>query len=425
MRTIFSSEGQGMAGSGRIGRFGTQQSSFFLSLLFFVLASFPAAAAAEPSEPLLAYGARIAGDNARTRIVIDFDRELKVSVHYVADPVRVIVDLPRTAFGFAADDLAPRGLFTDIRYGTMDEHSARIVLTASRPVRLAMAEVQADEGGKGYRLVLDAETVTEDGFGKLLQAQDWQDTLATAEAASAALSEDGAPDSRFVIAVDAGHGGIDAGAVGSDSKIEEKTVTLSFARTFVERLNREPGIEAFLTRDKDQFLSLSERVQIARGRHANLLISLHADTLRQRNIRGATVYTISDTASDSLAADLAKRENLSDEIAGVALSSEPAAVADILLDLTRRETQAFSIAMARAVVSSFEGQVSLINNPHRYAGFRVLQAPDMPSILLELGFLSNLEDEKLLVDEKWREKVADLLTAAARRYRERTVSGGG
>lgn len=414
-----------MRRAGRIGRFGRQHLSFVLSLLFFAFASFPVVAEGETSEPLLAYGARIAGDNARTRIVVDFDRELKISVHYVADPVRVIVDLPRTAFGFAADDLAPRGLFTDIRYGAMDEHSARIVLTASRPVRLAMAEVQPDETGKGYRLVLDAETVTDAGFGQLLKTQDWQDTLPAAEAETAVPSTTEAQDSRFVIAVDAGHGGIDTGAVGSDSKTEEKNVTLSFARIFVERLNREPGIEAFLTRDKDEFLSLSERVQIARGRHANLLISLHADTLRQRNIRGATVYTISDTASDSLAADLAKRENLSDEIAGVALSNEPAAVADILLDLTRRETQAFSIAMARAVVSSFEGQVSLINNPHRYAGFRVLQAPDVPSILLELGFLSNLEDEKLLVDEKWREKVADLLAAAAMRYRERTVSGGG
>src|SRR5690606_26427334 len=144
-----------------------------------------------------------------------------------------------------------------------------------------------------------------------------------------------------------------------------------------------------LTRDKDEFLSLSQRVQLARSEGANLLVSVHADTLRQKDIRGATVYTISDKASDSLAARLAERENLSDQIAGISLDSEPAEVADILIDLARRETQAFSISVAREVVRTFEGEVLLINNPHRHAGFRVLTAPDVPSVLLELGFLSN------------------------------------
>ncbi len=232
------------------------------------------------------------------------------------------------------------------------------------------------------------------------------------------------PDHRFTIVLDPGHGGIDGGAEGLNGTVE-KNVTLAFARGLVERLNREPGIKAVLTREDDRFLSLSERVQIAREKRANLFVSLHADTLQQNSIRGATVYTISDNASDGLAAALAKRENLSDEIAGIKLGDEPAEVADILLDLTRRETQAFSIAMARSVVGAFEGQIGLINNPHRYAGFRVLQAPDVPSILLELGFLSNPEDEKLLLDEAWRAKVADLLAVAVRRYREKAAADGG
>ena len=126
-----------------------------------------------------------------------------------------------------------------------------------------------------------------------------------------------------------------------------------------------------------------------------------------------------------MAAALARRENLSDEIAGIKLGDEPAEVADILLDLTRRETQAFSIAMARSVVGAFEGQIGLINNPHRYAGFLVLQAPDVPSILLELGFLSNVEDEKLLLDDQWRLKMADLLTDAVKRYHSSVAANGG
>ncbi len=239
-------------------------------------------------------------------------------------------------------------------------------------------------------------------------------------------SEAAAPSSgKFVIAVDAGHGGIDAGATGATTKAAEKDITLAFAQAFTERLNREEGIEAFLVRDKDEFLSLSERVTIARQRQANMLISVHADTLRQSNIRGATVYTISDKASDRMAEELAARENLSDEVAGVSMPQEPAEVTDILLDLTRRETQAFSIAAANAVVKSFEGQVTLINNPHRYAGFQVLRAHDVPSILLELGFLSNKEDEALLLDPAWRGKIADLLTQAVQRYRQPLQANGG
>ncbi|UAX94612.1 N-acetylmuramoyl-L-alanine amidase [Ensifer adhaerens] len=389
-----------------------------------LLLNVPAAHAVEPA-PLLAFGARIAGDDARTRVVVEFDRKPDFSLHYVADPVRVVVDLPETAFGLKADSLEPRGLFDAIRYGGMGAGSSRIVLSAKGPVAVTHAEVIAEEGGKGYRLVLDAERVDQTRFDALLGEQQWTGSVAatkTDRPVAVAPTKEGGP---FIIAIDAGHGGIDTGALAGETKTEEKHVTLAFAQDLVEALNKGAGIEAFLTRDKDVFLSLPQRVQIARNKGANLFISLHADALRQKDIRGATVYTISDKASDHLAAGLAARENLSDEIAGVPLQSEPAEVADILIDLTRRETQAFSVNMARAVVSSFEGQINLINNPHRFAGFRVLQAPDVPSILLELGFLSNKEDEKLLLDPVWRKKVSERLAVAVQRYREQAVASGG
>ncbi|MFC5755763.1 N-acetylmuramoyl-L-alanine amidase [Rhizobium sp. GCM10022189] len=398
-----------------------------LAAWLFALAALCAvpAGAAGASNPLLAYGARIVGDDARTRIVIDFDREPRFSVHYIANPERIVVDLPATAFGFPAKDLEARGLFKDIRYGAMDEGSARIVLTAARPVRLALAKVQSDENGNGHRLVLDAEMIDKQKFAELVKTQSWNDQADAAETTSAIPQPEKAAPGDFVIAVDAGHGGIDTGAIGVDTKTEEKQVTLSFARALADRLNKEPGIKAFLTRDDDEFLSLSQRVLIARQNHAGLFISLHADTLKQKDIRGATVYTISDRASDKLAADLAERENLSDQIAGKETVAEPPEVADILLDLTRRETQAFSISLAESVLASFKDQVGTINNPHRHAGFRVLQAPDVPSILLELGFLSNVEDEKLLLDDAWRLKMADLLTDAVKRYRASLMANGG
>ncbi|WP_244481274.1 N-acetylmuramoyl-L-alanine amidase [Rhizobium sp. Leaf371] len=373
--------------------------------------------------PLLAYGMRIAGDDARTRVVVDFDRKPDIFVHYVDNPPRVIVDLPETSFGVKPEDAQARGLFKDIRFGAMGASSARIVLTATKPVEITVADVKTDDGGKSFRLVLDAERIDKKRFAQLLTEQTWTGSVALTKAAR--VDEPAPAPGAFVIAVDAGHGGIDTGAVGVDTKMEEKAVTLAFARELAETLNREPGIRAVLTRDDDEFLSLSERVLIARQKQAKLFISLHADTLKQHDIRGATVYTISDKASDHLAASLAERENLSDQLAGVPLADEPAEVADILIDLTRRETQAFSVNLARSIITSFEGQINLINNPHRFAGFQVLRAADVPSILLELGFMSNKEDEKLLVDPAWRKKVSERIAAAVRRYRGGALADGG
>jgi N-acetylmuramoyl-L-alanine amidase len=386
------------------------------------------AEAEESLKPLIAYAARIAGDDARTRIVIDFDRRPEFQLHYTADPNRLIIDLPDTDFGFDKGDLAATGLFSDIRYGQMGEGASRVVMTLKRPARAVLSEVQQSGEGQGFRLVVDCEAVKTEAFVELLNKQQWLGSERVAGGKTDRLAETQATtkDNAFVVAVDAGHGGIDAGAKGATTDVEEKTVTLEFARILVDRLSGEKGVRAFLVRDKDEFISLSERVVIARQRGAQLFISLHADTLRQKEIRGATVYTISDKASDALAESLAERENLSDDIAGIQIEDEPAEITDILLDLTRRETQAFSIRMAETVLESFEGQIGLINNPMRHAGFRVLQAPDVPSVLLELGFLSNPKDEALLTDEKWRKKVADLLAKAVGRYMESAgVARGG
>lgn len=410
--------------SGGAGRLGAKIARSAATVAFLVAAHVAAIAPAFAVEPLVAHQARIIGDEARTRIVLDFTEEPDFDVHYLDSPARIVVDFPAVNFAFPASDLKPTGLFSDIRFGTMGESSARIVLSAKKPVQVAVAETRKGDDGAAFRFVLDVEITTRGKFAELVKEQKWQ---APSPVATAAISPDDktSRQSEFVIAVDAGHGGIDAGATGSVTGTEEKVITLTFARELAERLNREAGVKAFLTRDADTFLALSERVTIARQNNANLFISLHADTLKQKGIRGATVYTLSDRASDRMAQDLAERENNSDQIAGVTAFAEPPEVADILLDFTRRETQAFSVTLAENIVSSFEGQVGLINNPHRYAGFMVLRAHDVPSVLLELGFLSNPDDEKLLLDAEWRKKVADTLATAVGRYRAKAMTNGG
>jgi N-acetylmuramoyl-L-alanine amidase len=369
---------------------------------------------------LTAKAARIAGDDARTRIVIDFDQKPDFSIHYLQGPDRIVIDLNGdTEFAFPPNELEARGLFSRIRFGAMSAGKARIVLTAIRPVGLDVAEARPNEDGNGWRLVLDAAMVPMEKYASLVEQTRWQALKAVEKPVAPSLSSNVA-NGVFLVAVDAGHGGIDTGAIAKGGTVYEKTITLAFAKAIADQLNERPGIKAFLTRDKDVFLSLGERVEIARQRGANLFISVHADTLRQKSIRGATVYTISDKASDKLAGELAQRENTSDETAGVEPAKEPSEVNDILIDLTRRETQAFSISLANDVVKSFKGQIDLINNPHRSAGFRVLTAPDVPSILMELGFLSNKEDEKLLTSSEFRDKIAVLVSNAVESYRKKT-----
>ncbi len=370
---------------------------------------------------LNAKAARIAGDEARTRIVIDFDVKPDFTVHYLESPNRIVVDIAGTVnFAFPQEQLEARGIYDRIRFGAMSAGRTRLVLTSKLPAGLEVAEARKNEEGDGWRLVLDGAIVTPDQYAAMKKQSNWGNLDSNTPVVPLAPQQTPSPDSVFTVAVDAGHGGIDTGAVTpGKNPVYEKNITLDFATALARELNTRPGIKAFLTRDTDVFLSLGERVQIARSRGANLFISLHADTLREKSIRGATVYTISDRASDKLADELAKRENTSDEVAGVEVKKEPSEVNDILIDLTRRETQAFSISLANSIVHSFEGQIGLINNPHRSAGFRVLTAPDVPSVLLELGFLSNNEDVKQLQKPDFRDKLVTLITDAVKRYREK------
>ena len=369
---------------------------------------------------LVASAARIAGDDARTRVVVDFDQKPAFSIRYLSNPFRVVVDIDaNVTFNFAPETFVARGVYERIRYGAMSAGKTRIVMTSQRPIGLEIAEARPNEEGQGWRLVLDGAIVPNEQYADLEKKSGWAEEMAAAQPVTVPPVQP-SPDGIFLVAVDAGHGGIDTGAIAaSKPPIYEKNITLDFAQKLAAELNSRPGIKAFLTRDTDVFLSLGERVQIARSRGAKLFISLHADTLRDKSIRGATVYTISDRASDKLADELARRENTSDEVAAVIPAKEPSEVNDILIDLTRRETQAFSIGLANDIVHSFEGQIGLINNPHRSAGFRVLTAPDVPSALLELGFLSNKDDVKQLQNTAFRDRIASLIADAVGRYKDR------
>jgi N-acetylmuramoyl-L-alanine amidase len=223
------------------------------------------------------------------------------------------------------------------------------------------------------------------------------------------------PRALPIVAIDPGHGGPDPGAI-SPSGLYEKDIVLAVARELASELARTGRLQPILTRRRDVFVPLRERVARARAQHADLFLSIHADALPDSSLRGLSVYTLSDEASDRETAALAARENRADVVGGVNLSRQPPEISSILLDLARRQTGNRSLEMAHFVVTELGRTVPLLEKPHRSAGFAVLTAPDMPSVLVELGCLSNPGEERLLDQRAYRQRLADGLAHAIADY---------
>lgn len=323
----------------------------------------------------------------------------------LANPDRVVIDLPHAS---ATGIILPPGyqgrLLRAIRFGQFDAMTSRVVLDLNGPARLVGHVTMPAPNGVGHQLVIDIAPT-----GPLNAAP--MAAPVPPAAAPAIIPQQQKP----LIIIDAGHGGQDPGAMGLH-KTREKGVTLTFAQALKNGLLRTGRYRVALTREDDRFIMLPERVNIARKLKADIFISLHADSNPRPEARGLSVYTLSETASDEEAAALADRENKADIITGLDLGTADADVASILIDLAQRETMNKSAELADQVVASVHPKVQLLPNPHRFAGFRVLKAPDIPSILIELGFLSNNADEKLLQSPEYQSLVVGSITRALDAY---------
>ncbi|MER8848792.1 MULTISPECIES: N-acetylmuramoyl-L-alanine amidase [Mesorhizobium] len=394
-----------------------------ISQVFFPVAFFPVANAADA--PLVAKGYKMAGDATKMRIVMDFDREPDIKWFLLRGPNRLVIDLANTRFAIDAKDLKPRGLVKGVRLGELGEGVSRLILTGKGPFAVDKLDVLKNEDGTGYRLAVDMSAASEREFDAALanQALTTGSTVSTDKGGRVGTGPVSNPGHRFTVVIDPGHGGIDGGAEGLNGTIE-KNVTLAFATELRDKLAAAGRYDVFMTRDTDEYLRLDDRVRIARQHEADLLISIHADTISVKGIRGATVYTVSDKASDPEAQALADRENLSDQFAGMVIKNDNKEVTDILIDLIRRETHTFSMSFAHTLVGQLSTSVGLINNPQRSAGFKVLKAPDVPSVLVELGYLSNAKDEAQLLDAEWRGKAAQSITNAVALFASARAGAG-
>lgn len=397
----------------------------FAAALLILVDAAPRSGGALAADPFpAATDVRIGGDGSQTRFVVDLTEKVDIAAFTLADPYRVIIDLPQVTFRFPARaGENGRGLVKAFRYGLIMQGGSRIVLDATAPVRIDQSYVLPPGEGQPARLVVDLAATDRDSFMRHLSL----DAHAPRMAAKRSLPAVDANDPRPLIVIDPGHGGIDTGAKASGSDIDEKTLVLDFSLALREHLEKTGKYRVAMTRSDDTFLPLAERVRVARALKASLFISVHADYLPRNEgaAQGATVYTLSETASDAEAARLAESENKADVIAGLDLRREPNDVADILIDLAQRETKSFSVQFARGLVAEMKTATRLHRNPVRSAGFIVLRAPDVPSVLIELGYVSAKEDLQALKSAEWRNRTAAAMTRAVDTYFVPRLAGAG
>ncbi|WP_185961471.1 N-acetylmuramoyl-L-alanine amidase [Telmatospirillum sp. J64-1] len=367
-----------------------------------------------------------AGDHqTKTRFVLDLSDKIDFRVFTLVDPYRVVIDLPEIDWKAQTTLPQPVGHIANLRYGLFRPGTGRLVLDLSRPSAVQAAFVIPPRDGFGWRFVLDLENSTEQAMrntpvpadaGQPTSPAGAQAALAAeAKVAAAVPLPNPARPAKPVVVIDPGHGGVDPGAIGV-SGLYEKDLTLAMGRLLKAELEKTGRYQVVLTRDRDIFIPLRERVAIARRAGGELFISLHADSHNNRSLRGLSVYTLSERASDAEAAALAEKENKADLIGGLDLSHESPEVSSILLDLTQRETMNLSAGFAGKLIEDLGKEVTLLRNTHRFAGFAVLKAPDIPSVLVELGYLSNREDERLLRQDQYRAKLARTLARSVDRY---------
>lgn len=385
----------------------------------------------------------------KTRLVFELSEAADFRVFTLDDPNRLVVDLP--SFNWRAESFTnvPQSGIKGIRHGHLEKNISRVVFDMHNPLEIKTAFMIPRQSGIPHRLVVDLVETTQfnftrsknDIFGNLVSTggvlnipapmADYDDNNGDAQKIAAIgqipvprRKPDGSTGpytltpagQKPLIVIDPGHGGVDPGAIGANG-LHEKNVVLSLGKALKNELEASGRYRVIMTRESDIFIKLADRVKFAREHGADLFVSIHADSLPRPNVRGTSIYTLSDKASDEQTEKLAARENKADLIAGLDLSVEDQDVANILVNLAMRDTMNQSKFFANTVVSTFEtGGMRLLERPHRYAGFAVLKAPDIPSVLIEAGFMSNKQEANMLFTAEYQKKFAVSLTKSLNAY---------
>ncbi|MDI4640626.1 N-acetylmuramoyl-L-alanine amidase [Rhodoblastus acidophilus] len=400
----------------------------FAAAAALVCAAQPTAARAETALPI-AIAAHTDVRGRETRLSFTLQSCLPTEAYLLGNPARAIVDLPEVNFqidpaqGEAqpakkrrhrhhAEPAPKAGLIASYRFGRLAPGKSRIVADLTGPAAIVSSSCAPVPGADELTLVL--APASDADFKAAARAGARRQALADAPPP---LPPAQPPSEKPVVVIDPGHGGVDTGALSKHHAIE-KFIVLDFAKALGAKLTASGHYHIVFTRTDDTFVSLGERVRIARRLNAALFVSVHADSLPSDGdeVSGATIYTVSDRASDAEAAKIAEHENMADSAAGEETKEDAGDVNDILFDLTRRETRAYSSVFARSLAQYFKVAARLNKNPRRSAGFVVLKSPDVPSVLLELGYLSNARDVSDLTSPAWRDKATTQVAKAIDNY---------
>lgn len=371
--------------------------------LVLVLAS-PLAARAQAGASGLtavAIGADLAtGASGTTKLTLTLSKPVEARAFVMERPDRAVIDLAEVNFQLGPEAGRKReGLVSSFRYGLFAPGRSRIVVDLAQAATVGRIETVTRAKDGAVLLSIEFQRADRDAFRRAAVASD------PTPAVRKAAANPEPSDTRPMIMVDAGHGGTDPGAIASTG-VFEKDIVFGFAQALVSRLEASGRYRVRMTRDRDVFVPLSERVRLAREANADLFVSIHADSISSApQVRGATIYTGSERATDAESAKLADRENKADAAAGTETQAGPAQVADILQELTLRETRGFSSGFAKGLRAHLSPVMEMSPKPHREAGFVVLRSPDVPSVLVELGYLSSKRDLDLLQSETWRSEV--------------------
>jgi len=380
-----------------------------------------AAAAAAPGYTANELTALARIDPARSEVA-DFGGSLQVTltlsqpvpwrIFTLTDPARLVLDFSEVAFdGVEPGALVASDAVSDLAAGPVRPGWSRMVVELARPMAietagLSTATLDGSAVLKAQLAPVDAKTMAQKSGAPRAAG-----FVLPSPASVPAPRQRQTGDRPLVVALDPGHGGIDPGAEGGE--VSEAALMMDFAQELRAVLDADPRFDVVLTRDGDEFVPLEARVSLARAAGADVFLSLHADALAEGRAQGATVYTMSEAATDEISQKLAERHNRADLLAGVDLSRQDDAVAGVLMDLARTETQPRSDRLADTLVAGIaEATGSLHKRPRLSAGFSVLKAPDIPSVLVELGFLSSARDRERLLDPAWRARMAQGIRAA-------------
>ena len=367
-------------------------------------------------------GVRVGQHDGMTRLILDLTEPTTFKIFALSGPPRVVIDLPTLHWAMEERSfVVGHSGVVRLRYGQFRPDTSRIVVDLDQPLAVRQPRMLAAdaEGTAPHRLVLDFVPVSLSAYEAA--ARPPKPVLRAKPAAPAGpvplpRLKPAPKPVRHLIAIDAGHGGRDPGAIATTG-LREKTLALAFARELRTVLVESGRYQAVMTRDGDRKIRLKRRVVIARNAGADLFLSIHLDRLENRDVRGASVYTLSDEASDVETAELAARENKADIVADVDLTDGyDEDVAKVLISLVQQNTMNCSAALAATLLPELERVAPLIRRPHRFGDFRVLKAPDIPSVLVELGFLSNDQDAERLTSKTHRRALAGAILNALDTY---------